>query len=59
MDVTNHHWEYLVAFIPEIEQQRRACRPYADARTVLIGVLWILRTGAPWKDLPPRVGRRR
>jgi transposase len=56
MDVTNHQWEYLVAFIPEIEQQRRACRPYADARTVLNGVLWILRTGAPWKDLPPRYG---
>ncbi|PLX51018.1 MAG: hypothetical protein C0611_09470, partial [Desulfobacteraceae bacterium] len=21
---------------------------------VLNGILWILRTGAPWKDLPPR-----
>ena len=29
-------------------------RPPRDAREVLNGVLWILRTGAPWKDLPDR-----
>src|SRR4249920_3709805 len=25
-----------------------------DPRAVMNGVLWILRTGAPWADLPPR-----
>ena len=25
-----------------------------DPRDVLNGILWILRPGAPWKDLPPR-----
>ena len=29
-------------------------RPLQDTRAVLNGVLWILRTGAPWKDLPER-----
>jgi hypothetical protein len=29
-------------------------RPWRDARTVLNGVLWILRTGAQWQDLPRR-----
>lgn len=29
-------------------------RPPREARAVLNGVLWILRTGAPWKDLPDR-----
>src|SRR5689334_25248802 len=29
---------------------------WADHRTALNGVLWILRTGAPWKDLPGRYG---
>jgi transposase len=28
--------------------------PFRDARAVLNGVLWVLRTGAPWHDLPPR-----
>lgn len=29
-------------------------RPPADARAVLNGVLWILRTGAQWRELPER-----
>ena len=31
-----------------------AGRPWREPRDVLDGVLWVLRTGAPWKDLPPR-----
>jgi len=27
--------------------------PRRDPRDVLDGVLWVLRTGAPWKDLLP------
>ncbi len=27
----------------------------SDPREVLSGVLWGLRTGAPWKDLPDRI----
>ena len=29
-------------------------RPWRDPRAVLNGILWILRTGASWKDLPER-----
>jgi len=29
-------------------------RPWRDARAVLNGILWVLRTGAPWHDLPGR-----
>ncbi|WP_234369486.1 transposase [Leptospira santarosai] len=28
--------------------------PVTDARSILNGILWILRTGAQWKDLPDR-----
>jgi transposase len=28
--------------------------PEVRERAVLSGVLWVLRTGAPWHDLPPR-----
>lgn len=31
-------------------------RPNLDHRTVLNGILWRLRTGAPWRDLPERYG---
>jgi transposase len=31
-------------------------RRRSDLRQVLKGVFWILRTGAPWRDLPERYG---
>ncbi len=34
----------------------RRGRPARNARQLLNGVLWILRTGAPWHDLPERYG---
>lgn len=27
-------------------------RPWRDRRNVLNGILWVMRTGAPWIDLP-------
>ena len=31
-----------------------AAWPWTDPRAVMNGVLWVLRTGAPWHDLPSR-----
>ncbi|QZZ21264.1 transposase [Leptothermofonsia sichuanensis E412] len=31
-------------------------RPANDHRTTINGILWMLRTGAPWRDLPDRYG---
>ncbi len=31
-------------------------RSWRDHRQVLNGILWKLRTGAPWRDLPARYG---
>ena len=34
-----------------------ACgRPWNDHRQILNGIFWVLRTGAPWRDLPARYG---
>ena len=54
MDLTDTQWEIIE---PLFEPKRRADgrgRPWREAREVLNGVLWVLRTGAPWKDLPER-----
>ena len=32
-------------------------RPPVDRRKVLDGILWILRTGSPWRDLPEEFGK--
>ncbi len=55
MDLTDAQWEILELLIPK--PRRRADgrgRPQRDRREVLNGIMWILRTGAPWKDLPDR-----
>jgi transposase len=54
MDLTVAQW---VVLDPLFRPRRRADgrgRPWQDTRAVLNGVLWILRTGAPWHDLPSR-----
>jgi transposase len=55
MDLTDEQWAILKPLIPI--PPRRADgrgRPWRDAREVLNGILWILRTGAQWNDLPAR-----
>ena len=43
---------------PTLRKNRstRGGRPPVDRRKVLNGVLWILRTGAPWRDMPAEFG---
>jgi transposase len=57
MDLTNEQWSVVEKLLPvgEVRTGRRG-RPWSDRRKVFNGILWILRTGAPWKDLPPRYG---
>jgi transposase len=57
MDLTDEQWNIVSTILPEdpVRDDGRG-RPWSERRTVLNGVLWILRTGAPWKDLPPRYG---
>jgi transposase len=55
MDLTDDQWTVLEALIPQPRRRAYARgRPWRPAREVLNGILWILRTGAPWKDLPER-----
>jgi transposase len=54
-DLTDTQWETLNDLIPEppCREDGRG-RPWKDRRAVLNGILWVLRTGAPWSDVPER-----
>ena len=55
MDITNEQWELIKGIIDKnIPDKKIAGRPRVDNREILNGILWICRTGAPWKDLPDR-----
>src|SRR5690242_21353625 len=53
-ELTDEQWEKLQPLLPP--QKPKRGRPTEDHRRVLNGILWILRTGAPWRDMPERYG---
>ena len=53
-ELTDAQWEQIAPLLPP--QKPRTGRPAEDHRQVLNEMLWILRTGAPWADLPARYG---
>jgi transposase len=54
-DLTDLQWAVLDVLIPEPPRRKdKRGRPWTSRRSVLNGILWVLRTGAPWSDLPER-----
>ena len=53
-ELTDAQWGKLRPLLPP--QKPRTGRPANDHRTVINGILWILRTGSPWRSLPERYG---
>lgn len=58
MDLTDEQWLALAPLFPEREREgssgAKGGRPYRSAREVLDGIRWVLRTGAPWSQMPRR-----
>lgn len=52
--LTDEQWERIHPLLPP--QKPRTGRPSKDHRTIVNAILWIDRTGAPWRDLPPEYG---
>jgi len=53
-DLSDEEWAVIEPLLPK--QSRGPQRQ--DDRRVLNGIFYILRTGAPWRDLPARYGPR-
>ena len=47
-------WELVRSLLPP--QRPPVGRPRRDHRTVLGGILWVVRTHASWRDMPPEFG---
>ena len=53
-DLSDHAWSLLEPYLPgQAGQWGGIAR---DNRRFLNAVFWILRSGAPWRDLPPDYG---
>lgn len=53
-ELTDEQWALIEDLFPSNENKEG--RPWNDHRKTLNGMLWILRSGAPWRDLPERYG---
>ena len=50
--LTDEQWSLVADLLADPPPDPRGGRPRADARHCLEGILWVLRSGARWKDLP-------
>ena len=54
-ELTDDEWNRIVDLLPP-ENTGKQGRPRKDNRTIVNGMVWIARSGAPWRDLPERYG---
>lgn len=56
-ELSDAQYARLEPLLPQPRHHGKAGRPWLCHHTVLNGILWVLRTGAPWRDLPERYGK--
>ena len=54
-ELTDEEWGRIKGYFPEREAGQKG-RPRNEDRPILNGILWIVRSGAAWRDLPERYG---
>jgi transposase len=51
-ELTDNEWSVIKPMLPN----KPRGIPRVDDRRVLNGIFWVLRSGAPWRDLPETYG---
>jgi|SRR5215203_6116510 transposase len=54
--VTDELWEVIEPLLPEEPPKPNGGRPRIDDRAALTGILFVLKSGIPWKMLPQEMG---
>ena len=54
-EVTDEQWDRIEGHLPR-ERSPKGGRPAKDNRQMFNAMLWIARSGAPWRDLPEYYG---
>lgn len=54
--VTDELWAVVAPLLPKRRPHRKGGRPWTDDRAVLTGIVYVLRSGIPWRMLPPEMG---
>jgi transposase len=54
-EIPDDQWEKIKDVLPP-ERKKQGGRPAKDNRMILNAMLWIAKTGSPWRDLPEYYG---
>jgi transposase len=55
-ELSDPQWARIESLLPHRTHHGNLGHPFNDHRPIVNGILWILHTGAPWRDLPERYG---
>jgi len=55
-DLTEAEWRIWKDLLRIKRKNRGRGRPPEQNRSIINGILWRLRCGAPWRDVPPKYG---
>src|SRR5947209_18557487 len=50
-------WKIIEPVLPKWTPSPKGGQPRLDDRKALLGILFVLKTGIPWEDLPCELGR--
>jgi transposase len=54
LELTDERWDRIAHLLPP--QKPKTGRPNTDHRLILSGILWVIRTGYSWRELPDQFG---
>jgi transposase len=54
--VSDKLWEIIEPFLPPEPSKDKGGRPRIPARAVLCGIIYVLKSGIPWRRLPKQLG---
>lgn len=50
--LSDEQWQRIAPYLPQHPPSPKGGRPRANDRECLEGILWLLRSGARWRDIP-------
>ena len=51
-ELTDEQWALIASLMPKAKPGGR----WNDHRTTINGMMWVLKSGSPWRDMPERYG---
>jgi len=56
VDCAEQVWKWLEPQLPPRPPALKGGRPWVDDFKCLLGIIWVLKTGARWRDIPKELG---